>query len=88
MTPQYFSIGHFLKELFLAERTELSTRNVNAAYFHLIDVELLHYPHGPVNHLVSCPEQRICGGGDKRHTITTTLVSHDMKNWFSHKSVF
>lgn len=59
MTPEYLSIGHFLKELLLGESAEVSPWDVNASYFHLINVELFHYPHGPVDHLISRPEHRV-----------------------------
>jgi len=59
VTPQYLSVGHFLKELILAETAEVSAWDVNAADFHLIDVKLLHDPHSPVDHLISRPEQGV-----------------------------
>lgn len=80
VTPQYFSIGHLQEELVLAERTEVSPGDVNAAYFHLVDIKLFHHPHGPVDHLVGWPEDGIWRGGDKARTLTrasiAALLSH------------
>ncbi|KAG7215782.1 hypothetical protein INR49_021905 [Caranx melampygus] len=59
VTPEYLSVGHFLEELLLAESAKLSTWDVDAAYLHLVNVELLHHPHSPVDHLVSRPQNRI-----------------------------
>lgn len=70
MTPKDLSIGHFLKELFLAKPAEIPAWDVNAAYFHLINVELLHHPHCPVDHLVSTPEHGVCVGKEKQHTLS------------------
>lgn len=92
MTPEDFSIGHFLKELFLAECTELSTWDVNAAYFHLINIEFLHYPHSPVDHLVSCPEHRVCRRKDQPHIPTPCLFDVTLRIIFrtvqSYRMVF
>lgn len=61
MTPENLSIRYFLKELLLAERTEVFSLDVNAAYLHLINVELLHYPHSPVDYLISRPQHGVWG---------------------------
>lgn len=53
MAPQDLSVGHFLKKLLLVEAAEVSAWDVNAADLHLLYVELLHDPHGPVDHLIS-----------------------------------
>lgn len=59
VTPENFSVGHLVQELLLAEGAQVSARNVDAANLHLIDVEFLHHPHGPVDHLVGRPRNGI-----------------------------
>lgn len=62
MAPQDLSVGHFLEKLVLAEAAEVSARDVNAADLHLVNVELLHDPHSPVDHLIRGPERGVWAG--------------------------
>lgn len=55
MAPQDLSIGHSLKKLLLAEGTQLTTRDVDASHLNLLNVELLHHPYCPVDHLICRP---------------------------------
>lgn len=55
VTPENFSVGHLVQELLLAEGAQVSARDVDAPDLHLVDVEFLHHPHCPVDHLVGRP---------------------------------
>ena len=52
VAPEDLSAGNLLEEVLVGEGAQVPPRDVDRPDLHLVDVELLHHPHGPVDDLV------------------------------------
>ena len=63
VAPEDLSARNLLEEVLVGEGAQLPPRDVDRPDLHLINVELLHHPHGPVDDLVRRPQHGIWGVG-------------------------